>query len=102
MDKKIWTIGHSTLSIDDFTAILHSFKIETLVDVRRFPGSKKFPQFNKDNLNISLSGEGIAICILKVLEAGVKWSKALKIRPGDWLHFRDMPITWLPKSLKIP
>src|SRR5690606_16257605 len=67
MEKKIWTICHSTRSIDDFTAILHSFKIETLVDVRRFPGSKKFPQFNKDNLNISLSGEGIAYMHLESL-----------------------------------
>lgn len=38
-----------------FIEILESFKIETLVDIRGLPGSRKFPQFNKENLQISLS-----------------------------------------------
>lgn len=53
-ENKIWTIGHSTRSFDEFVAMLDSFDIEHLVDVRRFPGSRKFPQFNKDDLEISL------------------------------------------------
>jgi len=39
----IYTIGHSTRSVDDFIAMLRSFHISTLADVRRFPGSRKFP-----------------------------------------------------------
>lgn len=49
----IYTIGHSTHSLDEFYTMLHSFGIKTLVDVRSFPGSRKFPQFNKENLKIS-------------------------------------------------
>lgn len=42
----IWTIGHSTRSEEDFLAALKSFQIKVLVDVRRYPGSRKYPQFN--------------------------------------------------------
>lgn len=59
MMKTIWTIGHSTRSFEDFLQLLHSFDIEVLVDVRHFPGSRKFPQFNKDSLQLSLPENGI-------------------------------------------
>jgi uncharacterized protein (DUF488 family) len=52
--KTIWTIGHSTRTFDEFLKLLNSFNIEILVDVRHFPGSRKFPQFNKDSLEESL------------------------------------------------
>src|ERR1041384_3332362 len=55
----IWTIGHSTHSIDNFIALLTSHQISTLVDVRRFPGSKRLPQFNKLALSESLTAAGI-------------------------------------------
>lgn len=55
----IWTIGHSTRTFDEFLKLLTSFNIETLVDVRHYPGSRKFPQFNKDSLENSLPGNGI-------------------------------------------
>lgn len=58
--KTIWTIGHSTRSIEEFHAILKSFKIEVLADVRHYPGSRKFPQYNQESLQASLSQEGIA------------------------------------------
>ena len=52
--KTIWTIGHSTRSFDEFLELLGSFKIKMLVDVRHYPGSRKFPHFNKENLQTSL------------------------------------------------
>ncbi len=55
----IWTIGHSTLSAEAFIAMLQSFHIESLVDVRSFPGSRRYPQFNKENLRVSLKDAGI-------------------------------------------
>lgn len=57
---EIFTIGHSTRSMEEFLNILHSFQIETLVDVRRHPGSRKFPHFKKENLLKSLPENGIA------------------------------------------
>src|SRR2546423_515304 len=55
----IWTIGHSTLAVDEFIERLQSFGIKTLVDVRSFPGSRRYPQFNKENLRASLAEAGI-------------------------------------------
>ncbi|AFL82467.1 hypothetical protein Aeqsu_3029 [Aequorivita sublithincola DSM 14238] len=57
--KTIWTIGHSTRSLEEFLILLNSFNIKTLVDVRHYPGSRKFPQFNKDSLEVSLPEYGI-------------------------------------------
>ncbi len=52
--KNIWTIGHSTHSLDELVAMLQSFQIELLVDIRSYPGSKRYPQFNKEALQLSL------------------------------------------------
>jgi UDP-N-acetylmuramoyl-L-alanyl-D-glutamate--2,6-diaminopimelate ligase len=51
----IFTIGHSTRTLDEFIALLHEFKIETLVDIRRFPGSRRLPHFNRKELELTLS-----------------------------------------------
>ncbi|HZW64956.1 MAG TPA: DUF488 domain-containing protein, partial [Hanamia sp.] len=51
--KIIYTIGHSTHSLEEFIAMLKSFNIELLADIRSFPGSRKFPHFNKENLPAS-------------------------------------------------
>lgn len=50
MSAQIFSIGHSTHPIDLFVALLAQHRIEVLVDIRRFPGSRKFPQFNQDTL----------------------------------------------------
>lgn len=55
----IYTIGHSTHSLEEFIAMLQSFNIKILADIRSLPGSRKFPQFNKENLQISLPEAGI-------------------------------------------
>jgi uncharacterized protein (DUF488 family) len=54
MKGLISTIGHSTRGIGEFIEILDSFQIQSLVDVRSFPGSKRFPHFNKEPLRIFL------------------------------------------------
>jgi uncharacterized protein (DUF488 family) len=56
---KVWTIGHSTRAIDEFVAALKAHGIETLVDVRSFPGSRRYPQFGKDKLAASMAEAGI-------------------------------------------
>jgi uncharacterized protein (DUF488 family) len=56
---RIWTIGHSTRAIDDFISLLEENEIKLLVDVRAWPGSKRYPQFNKDTLAESLNARGI-------------------------------------------
>lgn len=57
--RTIYTVGHSTYSLDEFLEMLKSFQIETIADIRSLPGSRKFPQFNKEELEISLPKNGI-------------------------------------------
>ena len=57
--KTIWTIGHSTHSLEEFVAMLHSFNIELVGDIRSFPSSRRFPQFNKEALEMSLPQSNI-------------------------------------------
>ncbi len=58
-NKIIYTIGHSTHTASEFLSMLRSFDIRLLVDVRSLPGSNKFPQFNKENLQPWLESHGI-------------------------------------------
>lgn len=55
----IRTIGHSTLTIGDFLELLSSNGTRTLADVRRFPASRRHPQFNQAELMESLAAEAI-------------------------------------------
>ena len=66
-NKTIWTIGHSTHSFEEFVAMLHSFDIELIADIRRFPGSRKFPHFNKEALEVSLPKNNIQYVHIKDL-----------------------------------
>jgi len=65
--RKINAIGHSTHPFEEFAAMLQSFNIELVADIRRFPGSRKFPQFNKDVLEISLPKNNIQYIYLEDL-----------------------------------
>ena len=56
---RIWTIGHSNSSADEFLAALRTHGIEAVADVRRFPGSRKHPQFGGPALAASLAAQGI-------------------------------------------
>ena len=55
----LWTVGHSTLSIEAFLANLAAARIEAVADVRRHAGSRRYPQFNPDALAQSLRGAGV-------------------------------------------
>lgn len=74
----IYTIGHSTHSPDEFIAMLQSFGIKTLADIRGLPGSRKFPQFDQENLEISLRENGIRYVHIKRLAGRRKAHKDSK------------------------
>ena len=57
---RVYTVGHSTHSIEDFLELLDIHSVELLVDVRRFPGSRRLPHFNSEPLKSELSARGIA------------------------------------------
>jgi len=47
---KIWTVGHGTLESAELTSLLHGVGIRELVDIRAFPGSRRNPQFGRDEM----------------------------------------------------
>ena len=63
----IWTVGHSTRSSDEFLELLRSQQIQLLVDVRRFPGSRKYPHFNEAEMARWLDAAGIGYRLAKEL-----------------------------------
>jgi uncharacterized protein (DUF488 family) len=57
---RVFTIGHGTRPLDELTTVLHEAGIEVLVDVRRYPGSRRNPQFGRDELAAELPAGGVA------------------------------------------
>jgi uncharacterized protein (DUF488 family) len=58
-DIVIYTIGHSTREFPELVDLLRENEIELVADVRSFPGSRKFPQYNKEDLMESFPAVGI-------------------------------------------
>lgn len=104
-NKKIWTIGHSTHPLDEFIAMLQSFNLEHLVDIRSFPGSRKFPQFNKENLEKSLPENKIKYSHLEKLGGRRKAkpdSKNTIWRNASFMGYADyMETSHFKKGLEI-
>src|SRR5215469_2560073 len=63
----VYTIGHSTRSLDELSAALGAHQIKTLVDIRAFPMSRRLPQFNRDSLAETLPAAGIRYVWMKAL-----------------------------------
>jgi uncharacterized protein (DUF488 family) len=75
---EIFTIGHSNRSIEEFLRLLSLYKIEILVDVRRWPMSNKFPHFNSENLSRSLSSIGLKYIWMENLGGYRKFGKDIE------------------------
>ena len=56
----IWSIGHSTRALEEFVELVHEYRVEAIADVRRFPGSRRYPHFASEALAQSLPAHGIA------------------------------------------
>ncbi|HEX6964017.1 MAG TPA: DUF488 domain-containing protein, partial [Lacipirellula sp.] len=57
--NQLWTIGHSNRELSAFLDLLESEAIEALADIRRFPGSRKWPHFGRDILAAALEEVGV-------------------------------------------
>ncbi|MBA3024614.1 MAG: DUF488 domain-containing protein [Gammaproteobacteria bacterium] len=64
MSSEVFTIGHSTHTIEKFIALLSAHGIQAVADVRSSPFSKFNPQFNRENLQNSLKASGIRYVFL--------------------------------------
>jgi uncharacterized protein (DUF488 family) len=80
----IWTVGHSTRTADEFLAVLRAYDIELVVDVRRFPGSRRLPQFDSATLEQTLGAHGIAYRWIEAL-GGRRKADPLSTNLG-WRH----------------
>ena len=56
----VFSVGHGTRPIDELLEMLEEAGVRTLVDVRRFPSSRRHPQFNQQALAVAVEGAGIA------------------------------------------
>ncbi len=59
MTVTIWTIGHSTRSLEEFLELLSGYSIEAVADVRRYPGSRRWPHFAREPLSSALEKHGL-------------------------------------------
>jgi uncharacterized protein (DUF488 family) len=64
---RLYTIGHSTRPLDELIEALHAHEIQTLVDIRAFPMSRRLPQFNRESLENKLPPNGIRYRWMKTL-----------------------------------
>jgi uncharacterized protein (DUF488 family) len=88
LNKTIWTIGHSTRTLEELVEMLRCFQIEMLVDIRSYPGSRRYPHFNKEALEISLPQNNLQYLHLKELGGRRKVNPNSKNTAWRHLAFR--------------
>lgn len=74
VERVIYSIGHSNLSLDQLFDLLQLYEIEAIADVRRFPTSKKYPHFQRSNLQTELEENSIKYSWLGELLGGYRKS----------------------------
>ena len=95
----VFTVGHSTHAAEEFLDLLGSAGIEAIADIRRYPGSRRFPHFNVEALSESLAGVGIAYLPLGAELGGRRKPRATPATAaGEWRSFRATRTTWAPRS----
>lgn len=80
----VYTIGHSTRSLDEFLALLREARVTRIADVRAFPVSRRHPQFNKDALTSTLPAAGVDYRHMPALGGRRHGRKGAPSRNGFW------------------
>jgi uncharacterized protein (DUF488 family) len=93
----LYTVGHSTRSLDDLIGTLQAQGIETLVDIRAFPMSRRLPQFNRESLEKSLPAAGINYVWMKALGGYRRKSREdspnIGLRNASFRNYADYMLT---------
>lgn len=93
----LFTIGHSTRSIEDLISALQAHHIKTLVDIRAFPMSRRLPHFNRENLQRSLADSGIGYVWMKELggmrKKLLEYSPNVALRNASFRNYADYMLT---------
>jgi uncharacterized protein (DUF488 family) len=91
------TIGHSTRTLDELASALKSHGIETLVDIRAFPMSRRLPHFNRESLESELAKHGIRYIWMKELGGYRKATRAdsphTALRNASFRNYADYTLT---------
>jgi uncharacterized protein (DUF488 family) len=91
------TIGHSTRTLDELVSALKAHNIETLVDIRAFPMSRRLPHFNRESLDPSLAQRGIRYVWMKSLggyrKESRKESPHTALRNASFRNYADYTLT---------
>jgi len=77
MSVRVFTVGHGARAAEELVQVLREAGVETVVDVRRFPGSRRHPQFNREALAAALEQAGLAY--VHAVELGGRLSR----EPGE-------------------
>jgi len=93
----LYTIGHSTRTLEDLIETLQAHSIQTLVDIRSFPASRRVPHFNRDSLEKSLSEAGVKYVWIKELGGRRKKirddSSNIALRSPSFRNYADYMLT---------
>ena len=93
----LYTIGHSTRTIDELIEALKAHEIQTLVDIRAFPMSRRLPHFNRESLEKTLPAAGIEYRWLPALGGHRKKirddSPNLALRNDSFRNYADYMLT---------
>ena len=89
LQRSFLTIGHSNLSLDEFLDLLTDNEIHQVVDVRKLPGSTKYPQFNEAPLRESLAAQGIQLVRFEGLTGRRPVSKVVPFEVNSWWENRS-------------
>lgn len=85
----VFTIGHSTRELEEFIGLLEEHSIQLVVDVRKLPGSKRYPQFNADTLAEVLSDHDIELSRSPGLTGRRNVSKDIDFGVNSWWQNRS-------------
>jgi uncharacterized protein (DUF488 family) len=93
----LYTIGHSTRTLDELIAALQAHEIRTLVDIRSIPMSRRLPHFNRESLETALPEAGIRYFWMKELGGRRKKirddSPHIAIRSDSFRNYADYMLT---------
>jgi uncharacterized protein (DUF488 family) len=93
----LYTIGHSTRTLDELVSALKAHGIETLVDIRAFPMSRRLPHFNREALERSLAEQGIRYIWMQALggyrKATREDSPHTALRNASFRNYADYTLT---------
>ena len=93
----VYTIGHSTRDLADFSAALQAHGIKLLADIRAFPMSRRLPHFNRERLELWLPEVGLDYAWMKDLGGRRKKSLAespnVALRNDSFRNYADYMLT---------